>query len=128
MLLLAGGNVSLAQQNTQAPAQDKPAAPELSQQQRQSLAQAHERMAACLRSDRAWSECHGEMMQRCQAAGGCPMMGQMGGGRMMGQMGGGGMMGHPGHSHAHGQQGGTAGSQQEGASQQQQQQQPSAAE
>lgn len=55
-----------------------------SKELRQRMAQAHEKMAACLRSDREFSECHQEMMQACSgqpATMGCAAM--MGQGMMM---------------------------------------------
>ncbi len=42
------------------------------------MATVHEQMAACLRSDKSMSDCHGEMMKACQQLmgdHGCPMMG-----------------------------------------------------
>jgi hypothetical protein len=49
-------------------------------EQRQKMATAHEKMAACLRSDKAVEECRGELMKSCQEDGGaCPMMGGNGG-------------------------------------------------
>lgn len=56
-----------------------------SKQMRERMASIHEQMAACLRSDKAFSECRQQMQQNCsQVMGeqGCPMMG-MGRGRMM---------------------------------------------
>lgn len=52
--------------------------------QRQEMAQAHEKMAACLRSDKPVNQCRQEMMKSCQkmmSEGGCMMgsMGEMGG-------------------------------------------------
>ena len=52
---------------------------------RERMATLHEQMAACLRSDKSISECHSEMLKRCEA-----MMGTQGCTRMMGT---GGMMG-----------------------------------
>jgi hypothetical protein len=37
--------------------------PPVTKEQREEMAQAHEKMAACLRSDRAIEECHSEMMK-----------------------------------------------------------------
>lgn len=62
-------------------------------EQRQDMAAVHEKMAACLRSDKPFEDCQKEMMQSCHSMmgnGGCPMMGQMG--KMRGMMNGG-MMG-----------------------------------
>jgi len=62
--------------------------------QRQKMADIHQKMAECLRSDRPIEDCHKEMATACrETPGACPMMGRGHGGR------GGGMMG-PGH---HGQ-------------------------
>jgi hypothetical protein len=50
-------------------------------EQRQSMANVHEKMAACLRSDKAIEDCHKDMMQSCQdmmGKTGCPMMDQKG--------------------------------------------------
>lgn len=60
-------------------------APQMTKEQRAKMATAHEKMAACLRSDRPLTDCHDEMMKSCQdamgSAGMCPMMG-MGHGMM----------------------------------------------
>ncbi|HWG70691.1 MAG TPA: hypothetical protein VN692_14855 [Steroidobacteraceae bacterium] len=51
---------------------------EPSKELRAKMADAHEQMAACLRTDRAMSDCREEMMKEChQLMGehGCPMMG-----------------------------------------------------
>ncbi len=68
--------------------------------QREQMAQIHEQMAACLRSDRSFAECRQAMMRACRAelgTGGCRMMqGGRPGGRRGGMMRGGGMMGPPG--------------------------------
>lgn len=51
--------------------------PQLTLEQRESMAKAHEKMAACLRSKRPVNECHSEMMESCKQHGAlCPMMGQ----------------------------------------------------
>lgn len=57
------------------PAPGSAAAP--SKEQREKMAQAHEKMAACLRSDRPVADCHQEMMQTCHdtmGGQGCGMM------------------------------------------------------
>jgi hypothetical protein len=49
---------------------------------RQKMATIHEKMAACLRSDRPMAECRADMWKSCQeqmGADGCPMMGAGGG-------------------------------------------------
>ena len=67
----------------QAPA---PAAP--SKEMREHMAQLHEKMAVCLRSDRSVGDCRAEMHQECMSmgAGACGMMGPHGGGMMKGPM------------------------------------------
>ncbi|MGZ3787871.1 MAG: hypothetical protein ACXVLQ_05075 [Bacteriovorax sp.] len=53
---------------------------EMTQEQRQNMASAHEKMATCLRSDKPVEECRKEMMQSCQdtmGKDGCSMMGKM---------------------------------------------------
>jgi hypothetical protein len=65
---------------------EKVAAPaagaQMTPEQRAKMADAHQAMATCLRSDRPLAECHDEMRKSCQDTMGavCPMMG----------------MGHPG--------------------------------
>ena len=64
-----------------------PAAPPApSKEMREKMATVHERIAACLRSDRTMTECRKEMQQACQdmmGKEGCPMMGMgMHGGMM----------------------------------------------
>ena len=57
--------------------------------QRQKMAEIHERMAACLRTDRPFEVCRAEMRESCQTAmgqAGCPMMGIGGGGMGPGMM------------------------------------------
>lgn len=51
----------------------------VTKEQRQKMAQMHEKMAKCLRSDRPFSECHDEMRKGCKDMGkdGCPMMQEM---------------------------------------------------
>ncbi len=51
---------------------------EPTKEQRQKMADLHEKMAACLKSDRLVSDCRKEMMQGCKdtmGKDGCPMMG-----------------------------------------------------
>lgn len=74
---------------------------------RQKMAEVHQRMADCLKSDRPMSECRAEMAKSCHdmmGASACPMMGMgeggmgpgmMGGGMKGGGMGGGMMKGQP---------------------------------
>lgn len=78
-LLLCGAITALAQE----PPSPSPAA---SKEMRERMAAMHEKMAACLRSDRALSECRQEMHQTCSSMmgeQGCPMMGMGNPGRMM---------------------------------------------
>jgi hypothetical protein len=52
--------------------------PEPSKEMRAKMATIHEQMAACLRSDKSFSDCRSEMMKGCQqlmGERGCPMMG-----------------------------------------------------
>jgi hypothetical protein len=57
-----------------------PSHPALTKEQREKMATIHEKMAACLRSDKSLADCHKEAMQSCQemmGKEGCPMMGGM---------------------------------------------------
>jgi hypothetical protein len=59
----------------------KKASTPMTKEQRDKMASMHEKMAACLRSDKPMSECHSEMRKNCQemmGKNGCPMMGEMG--------------------------------------------------
>jgi hypothetical protein len=51
-------------------------APQMTAEQRSKMAEAHEKLAACLRSDRPLSECRDEMMKSHESMdmGDCPMM------------------------------------------------------
>jgi hypothetical protein len=73
MLLLLGAAVTSA---------DMPAPEhrELSKETREQMAVLHEQMAACLRSDKPFPECHSAMIRSCQEqlGEGCPMMMGMG--------------------------------------------------
>jgi hypothetical protein len=71
MLAMFGG-YALAQGSGGTPTK----APQLTAEQRSKMAEAHEKLAACLRSDRSLSECHDEMMKSHQSMdmGDCPMM------------------------------------------------------
>lgn len=54
------------------------ASPEPSKELRAKMATMHEQMAACLRSDRSFSDCRSEMRKACQetmSGQGCPTMG-----------------------------------------------------
>jgi len=44
-------------------------------EQRESMAKAHEQMAVCLRSDKDMTVCHDELMTSCRGTDACPMMG-----------------------------------------------------
>jgi hypothetical protein len=50
---------------------------EPSKEMRAQMAQLHEQMAACLKSDKSFADCHQDMMANCPMAkdGNCPMMG-----------------------------------------------------
>jgi hypothetical protein len=71
-------------------AKDKP---EITAEQRAKMAEAHEKMAACLRSDKSMDACHDEMKTYCHEGDSmCPMMGMhhgmgmgMGMGKKMGK-------------------------------------------
>lgn len=55
--------------------------PPMTTEQRQKMADAHEKMATCLRSDKPMEECHEAMMKSCKenmGKDGCPMMGDKG--------------------------------------------------
>ena len=55
--------------------------PPMTSEQRQKMADAHEKMATCLRTDKPLGDCHEEMMKSCQEGmgkDGCPMMGGKG--------------------------------------------------
>jgi hypothetical protein len=72
---------SLAMLGGYALAQEKAAtstnAPQMTADQRSKMAEAHEKVAACLRSNRPLSECHDEMMKLHESGccgGDCPMM------------------------------------------------------
>jgi K+-sensing histidine kinase KdpD len=58
------------------------------------MADIHAKMAACLASDKAPSQCRQEMLDACSTnfGGSCPMMGKMGSGQGMGMMGNGSCM------------------------------------
>lgn len=52
--------------------------PEMTTEQRGKMADLHEKMASCLRSDKPIKDCFKEMKQGCKdtmGKGGCPMMG-----------------------------------------------------
>lgn len=75
ILIIAGASMASATE----PTPGTHAAP--SKATREKMAAVHEKMAACLRSDKSIAECHTEMMKTCQETmgkDGCPMMG-MGG-------------------------------------------------
>jgi hypothetical protein len=58
-------------------ADSKPGMPEPSKEQREKMALVHEKIAACLRSDRSFEDCHHEMQSSHAEAMGkehCPMM------------------------------------------------------
>ncbi len=68
------GNVALAADSSSKPGK----MPEPTKEQRQKMADLHEKMATCLKSDRLVYDCRKEMMQGCKETmgkDGCPMMG-----------------------------------------------------
>ena len=68
-ILLSGMNAALAQDKPQPPATAEP-----SKETREKMAVMHEKMAACLRSDKPIADCRNEMRAYCQQTpGGCPM-------------------------------------------------------
>jgi hypothetical protein len=74
------GSFAFAQDSSKKASSDKKM-PAMTTEQRQKMAEAHEKMATCLRSDKALNECHEEMMKACQEGmgkDGCPMMGGKG--------------------------------------------------
>jgi hypothetical protein len=77
--LLYGFIASMLISATAFAADNAPAAPpEPSKEMRAKMATIHEQMAACLRSDKSFSDCRSEMLKGCQqliGEHGCPMMG-----------------------------------------------------
>jgi len=67
----------------------KPPPPEPTAEQRQKMADVHQKMAECLRSTRAIAECRSEMATACHGlgAGACPGFGRGRGGMGPGMMG-----------------------------------------
>jgi hypothetical protein len=83
MRIVAGVICVLGLSGTGAQAQGTmpPQGAEMTLEQRRQMADAHEKMAACLRSERPLADCREELMKSCQQAMGtstCPMMGGMG--------------------------------------------------
>lgn len=71
------GGASFAAEAQKATKTPKNAMAEMTKEQRENMAAMHEKMAECLRSDKAMSECRTEMKGQCQAmmgGDGCPMM------------------------------------------------------
>lgn len=86
------GITALGAEKAKAPAKEST---EISVEQRKNMATAHEKMAACLNSDKSFDSCQREMMKTCQdmmGKDGCPMMGKMHGMMGKGMMQGRGMM------------------------------------
>ncbi|MBY0314577.1 MAG: hypothetical protein K2Q26_03595 [Bdellovibrionales bacterium] len=84
---LSIGSIATAQQNkkTETKSANHLEAP-MTSEQRQKMAEMHDKMATCLRSEKPMSDCKTEMMQNCKAMmgkGECPMTGHMGQGMMM---------------------------------------------
>lgn len=86
--LLATGILALSfsltsyAQDTAKSAGTQKATSTVSKEERQKVAQVHENMAACLKSDKDVQECHDEMRSQCQDMNGCGM-GPFGRGKMM---------------------------------------------
>jgi hypothetical protein len=77
LIFCTGVMLSLGAYAADKPATQKPQAgktTEWTKDQRESMAKNHEAFAACLRSDKAVSECHDEMMMHCKDSDACPMM------------------------------------------------------
>lgn len=78
------GATSFAQQETTKPG-TPPHATKIqpfTAQEREKMAAIHEKMAACIRSDRPLKECHNEMHEQymeVMGTHGCPMAGEVGG-------------------------------------------------
>lgn len=70
-MMIAGAGAASA-------ADEPPAMQAPSKEMRDKMAAMHEKMAACLRSEKPFADCRSEMHQSCQATmgeRGCPMMG-----------------------------------------------------
>lgn len=81
--LTTGSTLALAEE---AKPTDKKAVMEFSKEEREQMATHHEKMAACLRSEKSIQSCREEMREACRSQMGkdtCPMMGEMGGKRWM---------------------------------------------
>jgi hypothetical protein len=75
MVILIGSSVSLGDDTKKSQASK---AAEPTTEQRQKMAELHERMASCLRSERSVGECRQDMMKGCRdtlGKEGCPMTG-----------------------------------------------------
>ena len=82
--LISSGIVSGADAQQSGPADPSPAS-------RQKMADVHQKMSICLRSDKPIAECRADMLKNCQdlmGKDGCPMMGPWAGGMGPGMMGG----------------------------------------
>ncbi len=73
-LLVVISEFSIGQQNVD---QSKSEVTEVSKEARQKMAEMHQQMADCLKSDKTYLECHKNMMANCPMTneGSCPMMG-----------------------------------------------------
>ena len=69
-IVLSGVTAAMAEDKPQPPATAEP-----SKEAREKMAVMHEKMAACLRSDKSIADCRNEMRAYCQqmGPGGCPM-------------------------------------------------------
>lgn len=86
LLISASASAESKSNKDQASDQQQPGTAAVTKEQRQQMATLHEKMAACLRSNKDINECRQEMRQNCQEmmgaqAQGCPMWGMMGPGK-----------------------------------------------
>jgi hypothetical protein len=81
VVVCMSGHVALADDAGKQTSDKKMSMHSMTTEQRQKMADAHEKMAVCLRSDKPVSDCHEEMKKACQEGmgkDGCPMMGGKG--------------------------------------------------
>jgi len=82
LLVLGLSTPAMANEAAKEVASSKTEMPMMSADQRQKMANAHQQMADCLKSDKSMSECHEQMRSACSEAsdkGACMGMGMMGG-------------------------------------------------
>lgn len=86
---LAVAAMMIAGAGSASAAEEPPAAQTPSKEMREKMAVVHEKMSACLRSEKPFADCRSEMQQNCQTMmgqQGCPMMGMGTGMGMRGRM------------------------------------------